>query len=108
MVSISPWRPSATSYSTSSLLLPPKARPQNFSIEQLNTSIYIIFKVSDPKGARRHVAISQNFFHQNYLASLKDQLAVHSYDQVASWIEAHTGLDDHLNVMGGWNTSLYL
>ena len=89
--------------------LPPSpSRPQNFSIEQLNTSIYIIFKVSDPKGARRHVAISQNFFHQNYLASLQDQLAVHTYDQVASWIEAREGLDDHLNVVGGWNTSLYL
>ena len=50
---------------------PPSAsRPQNFSIEQLNTSIYIIFKVSDPPGARRHGAISTNFFHKINLRNI--------------------------------------
>ena len=49
---------------------PPRPRPQNFSIEQLNTSIYIIFKVSDPPGARRHGAISTNFFHKINLRNI--------------------------------------
>ena len=66
MVSISPWRPSATSYSPPP---PPPSRPQNFSIEQLNTSIYIIFKVW-PTFSQTTTSNIYKLFSSNHLTNI--------------------------------------